>query len=146
MEITIKNGELKDIEACHLIDKEDDFFDYGTWDETFKRAVERNQLIVAEIDGQIVGYLRYGFIWDLELPFVEMMRVLPNKRKLGIGRKLMEALIHVAKANEFTELISSTGANNKDSQSFHKKIGFKEIGKLPLIKDDHEEIFFRYDF
>ena len=144
-DIKIEYATLEDVSACHKIDEQDDFYDYGTWEESFKRAVERDELLIAQLGEEIVGYLRFGFIWDLELPFIEMLRVLPKSRKLGVGRKLVQELIRVCEEKEFSGLVSSTGENNKVSIEFHKRLGFKEIGKLQLIENDNEEVFFRYD-
>lgn len=59
-------------------------------------------------------------------PYVESWFVEAASRKKGIGRKLVEAAKHWARANGYSELASAAELDNTLSQSAHKAIGFVE--------------------
>ena len=59
-----------------------------------------------------------------------MIRIEENMRKQGIGRKMVKVLKKIAKKQKNKFILSSSTGNVKEPQNWHKKIGFKEIGKI----------------
>lgn len=139
----IRFAKIEDLPSCHEIDKLCDYYDYGTSNNIFQKTIKSNQLIICIRNGQLVGYIRFGFIWQDELPFVEMVRVIPEQRKVGIGSLLVENLVEHCKTKQYEYLISSTAKSNTRSQTFHEKLGFVNIGEVKLMSDKDPEIFFR---
>lgn len=121
-----------DIDGCHRVDRS---FDLGfeTPDAVFRRALERQQLIVCkDASGQVVGYLRWGYFWDDELPYIQMIRILEPYRRNGIGSRLVHHVEAHVKELGATYLLSSTDESNADSMAFHDRLGFEDCGVLNL--------------
>lgn len=48
------------------------------------RKVDLGEYLVAEADGQIIGFLRLEYLWS-KVPYIGMIRVLPSLRGRGAG-------------------------------------------------------------
>lgn len=142
----IRFATKDDIQKIVALDKSDDYYDFYTLPEILQRAIEREQLLVYLEENKITGYIRHGFLWDLELPLIEMIRVLPDKRGTGVATKLIQALIEKLISEDYESIVSSLNSTNTVSINLHEKLGFKEIGKLNLIPEEKEEIFYRFIF
>jgi ribosomal protein S18 acetylase RimI-like enzyme len=106
-------------------------------------AVEHGRMLVARRDEQIVGYLRYGFFWDGELPYIQMLRVTPSQQRSGIGRRLVAYLEASSSAAGLEWLLSSTEETNYTSTAFHEALGFVRCGTLDINRDGTPEVFFK---
>ena len=115
----------------HLKDMEDmeDWFD--------AHNVENHPLIVAEEQGQVIGWAslstyrpKHAYAGTVELSIYTR----PEVRGRGVGSALMQELIRLAKADPRTHVIVSviTG-NNNVSRQFHTKFGFKYAGTLQNV-------------
>lgn len=127
-----------DIDGCHQVDRS---FDLGfeTRGDVFRRALERQQLLVAqETNGRVIGYLRWGYFWDDELPYVQMIRILEAYRRQGIGSRLVRHLEDHIKEQGAHFLLSSTDETNHWSMSFHHRLGFEMCGSLAIPGDPCE--------
>ena len=105
--------------------------------EWYATKVEhRHPILVADADGEVVGYAAYG-------PFREKagyaatmehsVYVRTDRRGLGIGRALMVAIIEAARANGVHVLIGGLSADNDVSMALHRSFGFVEVGRLPEV-------------
>jgi ribosomal protein S18 acetylase RimI-like enzyme len=106
-------------------------------------AIDRdpnNELVVAEIDGKIVGVLQLTFIpglshrgaWRAQ---VEGVRVDSAVRSSGIGRKLLAWSIERAKEKGCRMLQLTSDKSRADAIRFYQSLGFAashEGMKLPL--------------
>ncbi|MBY4632300.1 GNAT family N-acetyltransferase [Rhizobium sp. 13T] len=54
------------------------------------RCVALGEYLVAREDSEIVGFLRFSRFWG-KVPYMEMIRVLPDHRRSGIGTALFLA-------------------------------------------------------
>ncbi len=91
-------------------------------------------LIVAEEDGAVVGYASLSAYRDKEAysSTVELsVYVAPNARERGIGSRLTEEILKIAKSDERTHSVVSviTGGNDI-SVHLHEKFGFTYCGTL----------------
>jgi aminoglycoside 6'-N-acetyltransferase I len=62
--------------------------------------------------------------------YIEGIYVDEVHRYKGISRRLVEAGVEWSKSRGCREIASDTQIDNHASQEFHKRIGFKEAGRL----------------
>ena len=55
--------------------------------EILEIKIKNKEVLVAKNDGKIIGWLRYNLFWD-SIPFMNMICVLEEYWKMGIGKKL----------------------------------------------------------
>jgi aminoglycoside 6'-N-acetyltransferase I len=68
--------------------------------------------------------------------YVEAIYILPEHRKLGIGRELITFAETFAKQKNITQLASDCLLDNRDSELFHKSCGFREEERvICFVKD-----------
>ena len=118
--------------------------------ESYVRAFEEigadqnNQLIVAEMDGEVVGTLQLTFTPSISFrggkrATVESVRVDERSRGKGIGHKMMLWAIELARDAGCVSLQLTTNAERADAQRFYQQLGFKasHVGmKLALTDVD----------
>lgn len=92
-------------------------------------------VIVAEIDGEIAGFGMYGeFRFRDAYRFTVEHSVYVSKdfKGKGVGGKLLQSLIDLAKKQGLHTMIGVIDAENTESILFHEKYGFKNVG---IIKE-----------
>lgn len=82
--------------------------------------------IVAEVDGELVGYA--GLMWVLDEGHITTIAVKQAFRRKGIGSKLLETLIQKAKSLNLSFLTLEVRESNKAAQKLYEKFGFKIEG------------------
>lgn len=95
----------------------------------------RGQILVAEVDGIIAGYvtvltkLSSGAIddGDIEYSLIDDLVVKHNSRGKGLGRKLIEAAKSYAKTNDARWLRLSVLAQNRSARALYSSLGFSEL-------------------
>ena len=103
--------------------------------DDFKKEYERNSAVVfVAIDDNSGELLGSGTIYirnNGKKKYAHMTNavVLPNKRRCGIGSKLKEARHQFAIQNGCSYISCTTGVNAVSSVLWHKKNGYKIIGK-----------------
>lgn len=86
-------------------------------------------LIVAELNGNIVGTLQLTFITYLtyqggKRALVEAVRTCKSSRGLGIGKAMFEWVINKAELEGCHVVQLTTDKNRPDAFEFYKKLGF----------------------
>ena len=92
-------------------------------------------VIVAEADGQVVGfgmYSEFRFREAYKFTVEHSVYVANDYHGKGIGNLLLAELIALAKAQKLHTMIAVIDAENQGSVSFHEKFGFKTVG---IIKE-----------
>ena len=89
-----------------------------------------HQLIVAELEGKIVGTLHLMFLPSISYQGglraqVESVRVDKECRNLGIGSRMMAWTIERAKERGAHVVQLTTHLSRKDAHRFYEKMGFK---------------------
>lgn len=67
--------------------------------------------------------------------------ILPEYTGNGLGTKICNQLLLTGRSLGITNFIANISSKNQQSLNFHKKIGFKEVGKLPQIAIKFGEYF-----
>jgi N-acetylglutamate synthase-like GNAT family acetyltransferase len=113
--------------------------------EVIKRKIEQREIIVAEKAGQLVGYLRFEYLWSL-VPYIALIWVVKDQRHQGIGSAVLRYLENVLRERGHTALYSSSQANEPEPQAWHRHAGFKECGFIVGINEGGiGEVFFHKD-
>jgi ribosomal protein S18 acetylase RimI-like enzyme len=95
------------------------------------------EVLVAEMDGQIVGFLSLSFVHGLTgmRALIDDLAVEPDYRRQGIGASLVEAAMRLARRRGCPYLIVDTARANEPAQAFYRACGFPTGGVAPLRID-----------
>ena len=96
--------------------------------------------MVVEVDGDVVGCLRWGLFWD-QVPFMNLLWVLPDWRGQGIGTTLVDAWERSQFAAGHTLVLTST-LSAETAQHFYRRLGYVDSGAL-LLPDEPAELILR---
>ncbi len=94
------------------------------------QKIDRQEIFVAKIDAELVGWLRFGYFWD-NLPFMNLLFVLESHRGNHIGTKLVLHWEAAMQAQGFDQALTSTLAD-ETAQHFYRKLGYIDCGALFL--------------
>lgn len=114
--------------------------DLEAFKERMRKTLQKYPYIVAEKNGEILGYAYTGaFVgraacdWVVEVT----LYLKENKRKMGIGRKLYQALENISKAQNILNLNAciaypeaEDGYLTKNSVQFHAHLGYELVGEF----------------
>ena len=111
--------------------------------ETVALKIDLGEVVVAEANGQAVGYLRLGYLWSL-VPYLALIWVVPEHRKQGIGKAMIAYVSEFLRENGHDALYSSSQADEAEPQAWHRHVGFEECGIIAGInRGGVGEVFFR---
>lgn len=126
MNLELNNMKVSDLNSISdvLENEFDNFWNYNV----FKQELEnKNSIyIVAKIEDKIVGF---GGIWK-SVDDVHITNIVVKKdcRHLGIGAKILDKLINIAKELKFTSITLEVNENNEIALRLYEKFGFKKLG------------------
>ncbi|MFQ6099956.1 MAG: GNAT family N-acetyltransferase [Anaerolineae bacterium] len=91
-------------------------------------------VLVAEIDGHVVGFLALSFVPALSglRALIDDLAVDPAYRRQGIGAALVEAAIQRADRRGATHLLVDTSRGDPAARDFYQACGFEAGGIAPL--------------
>jgi len=94
-------------------------------------------VLVAEIEGAIVGFLSLSFPAGLSGPraLIDELAVDPAYRRRGIGASLVEAVMRLARQRGCSHLLVDTSRGGEATQAFYEACGFTAGGFAPLRID-----------
>lgn len=112
----------------------------GEFSSRIRHVQQKYPWLVAEADGEILGYAyagafheRAAYDWAAELS----VYVARDRKRLGIGARLYEALELILKEQGILNLYACIACPEKedehltaDSMRFHEKLGFRVVGKF----------------
>ena len=154
LSVKVRFAELKDLDFCIESDFKhvDAYRGRAFMEKYLKRKIESKDVIVAEAEGKLVGYLRLRYL-GLIVPSLGIIGVSEEYQRKGVGtamiRFLEENLVKqkgtkVFKLDGHTVLHSSAEATAIESQKWHRALGFMECGIIDGINEGGiGEIFFR---
>ena len=107
------------------------------------RSREPLAVLVAEADpGQLVGFAELSIRPYAEgcatdrIGYLEGWYVVPEARRQGVGRALVEASEAWARAQGCTEFASDTEVDNEISAAAHRALGFAEAALIRCFRKD----------
>jgi len=135
--IIIRRADITDIEGvASLFDSYREF--YGKSSD-LKQSIQflserisakESFILVAEIKGKSVGFTQlYPFFSSVQttrLMVLNDLFVVPEVRRKGVAKKLMDAAVKLANEEGCGGLILETTEDNVQAQSLYKKLGWKE--------------------
>jgi len=96
--------------------------------------------LVSEVEGRIVGYIfarvEYGNIGHIITIAVD-----PEYRRMGIGEKLMRAVLNILKELGCVSVYLEVRVSNKPAINLYKKLGFVVKRRVPRYYKDGEDAF-----
>lgn len=111
--------------------------------EVFNRKYKYEEILVAKVDNQSVGFLIFEYLWS-QIPFIAQIWINTDFRRQGIGRSMLNYFEKYLNKNNHTMLLSSSMENNKNAQEWHRHMNFNDCGLITEINDDNTgEVFFR---
>ena len=142
MKIEIRSIKEKDYEQIIILFKEFALFEklpekMTNSIEQLKNDKEFFNCFVAVIDGKIVGYATYFFAyysWIGKSMYLDDLYVSLEYRKRGVGKKLLDTVIDLAKTKECKKMRWQVSNWNKNAQKFYEYIG-AEIDDVELNCD-----------
>src|SRR5208282_1728592 len=115
-------------------DGSDDLANRRRWFES--RQGRGFSVLVAVEDGNIVGYSSFGEFraWSGYRHTVEhSIYVRADRRRTGVGRALLSALVERARAYGAHAMIGGIEAGNGGSLALHQRLGFREVARMPEV-------------
>jgi len=100
--------------------------------------LERGELLLAEDDREVVGFLAYRTDW-FQCTFVSLVVVAERARRRGAARALFQA---VERRSPSARLFSSTEETNAASIQMHRAFGFVPSGHIDNLPQGYRELLF----
>ena len=107
----------------------------------FLEMIENQYVAVAEVEGEIVGYIAGSVYKDLSYSYyngltaeANNMFVVEQHRALGIGSKLMSSFVDWCKCSNAKRVMVTASSKNAKTIKFYRDMGFYDIN-LTLRKD-----------
>lgn len=143
MNVTCRRMTLQDVPAVHAIELKTF---HTPWSyQSFVDEMTTNKCaryIVAEADGQVVGYAGAWLI--LEEGHITNIAVDEAYRGQGIGLQVTQALLQYAANMGVQYMTLEVRRSNLVAQSLYKKLGFLELGVRKRYYEDNGEDAFLY--
>ncbi|MBN2230058.1 MAG: GNAT family N-acetyltransferase [Candidatus Thorarchaeota archaeon] len=132
----VRFAEPQDLEWCVV---EDD----SVTEQVTRNKIVNDEIIVGEIDGQLIGYVRLEYLWS-KIAYIGMLFVEEAYRRAGVGRKMLNFLENHLKEYGHDVFYSSSQADEPEAQAWHRGNGFTECGMINGLNEGGiGEVFFR---
>ena len=105
-------------------------------DKIRRIAIEGWPFLVAELDGRVAGYAYVTQFRDrpaYRFAAENSIYVRHDRMGMGVGTKLLEALIEAAADYGFKQVVAVVGGAEPSSIALHRKCGFEEVGRLHQV-------------
>jgi ribosomal protein S18 acetylase RimI-like enzyme len=99
---------------------------------------KRMIMLVAEIKGRVVSVGEVGpLAGERSHTGYLGIGVTKDKRHIGLGKMMMEALLELAKKAQLQIVFLDVYATNDVAMTLYKKVGFREVGRIPkaILRD-----------
>ena len=136
--VALRDVKLADIDQMMVIERASFT---SPWSSRFfieEIRVSYAKSVLAEVDGQIVGYIIY---WQLPKEVdIHNLAVHPSHRRHGIGRSLLTTAIDGAKGQGSARITLEVRKSNQAAQQLYHSLGFQERGvRKGYYSDDGED-------
>lgn len=103
-------------------------------------VIAAGRVVVAEVEGDVCGFLRWGLFWD-EVPFMNLLWVVPERRGDGVGTALIQAWHNSQRAAGHQLVLTSTSSAER-AQHLYRHLGYVDSGSL-LLPGEPAELILR---
>lgn len=110
-------------------------------EEVLRKKISDKEILIAESGNEIVGWLRFGFFWDI-YPFMNLIIIDEEYQRKGIGKQLVLFWEEEMKKRKHKYVLTST-QSDEEAQHFYRKLGYKDAGSLILPGEVLEIIFIK---
>ena len=138
MSVIIRPAAVADAHALSLLNREEMGYDYSPAATADKLELllndGKNGIFVAELDGQIVGYVHlndYDLLYMPPMKNIMGIAVSKEHRRQGIGRLLLAAAERWAKETGAVGVRLVSGETRTGAHAFYRSLGY-EGSKLQL--------------
>ena len=109
--------------------------------ESFEHEISENKCaryLVLREDGVAVAYAGVWFV--LDEGHITNVAVLPEKRGLGYGEQILQALMQLASDSGMSWMTLECRRSNAAAQGLYRKLGFVDVGyRKGYYADNHED-------
>ena len=98
---------------------------------------ERHVFLVAEAEGEVLGYV--GMMHILDEGYISNVAVSPLARRQGIGDRLIDALLQRADNLELSFVTLEVRESNSPARALYAKHGFQDVGLRKNYYDQPKE-------
>jgi len=135
----IHEAEEKDLQIISELER--DLFSEEKWSYfQILREFKNNfsKILVYKEKEEIIGYLIFR---EIE-PEIEIFKIGVKKeyQRKGVGTKLIQKLIEIAKEKNISKIFLEVKASNLSAYNFYKKLGFKEMYRRKNYYGNEEAI------
>lgn len=98
-------------------------------------------VIIAVDEDKILGFATYGIFRPkiaYRFSVEHSIYLTPDARGKGVGTRLLQELIQIAKTGGYHTMIAGVDTSNAVSYAFHKNLGFVEVARF-------KEVGFKFD-
>jgi len=103
-----------------------------------ERASEGRELLVAERDGGVIGFVlvellepsRHAHAVRGRRGHIDTLVVAERARRTGCGRRLIEAAVEWARAHRVEELLLTVWAGNASAERFYAALGLQPVSSV----------------
>jgi [ribosomal protein S18]-alanine N-acetyltransferase len=128
--VTVRPAQLADLAAIRSLDAESfgaDAWGEAAWQGEWDRRPATRHLVVAVEDTRVVGYGVLATIADVA--DLHRIAVAPDRRRRGVGRALVEALLAEARARRCDRMLLEVEASNAAALALYGRLGFVQIAR-----------------
>jgi ribosomal-protein-alanine N-acetyltransferase len=134
--VTLREMDAADIPAVHELECR--LFPVDAWPLQMFRdelaQTETRRYLVAELDGDIVGYA--GLMCIEPISDVQTIAVVPEQEGRGIGSALLTELIRESRRRHAEDMLLEVRADNPRAQQLYRRFGFEQIHVRPRYYRD----------
>lgn len=91
-----------------------------------QKCIDDNRVYLVELDKEVIGCLRYGFLFD-SYPFLNLIYFNERFRGKGFGTLLMDKWEEDMRKIGYNIIYTSTQADEQ-AQHFYRKCGYEDVG------------------
>lgn len=99
---------------------------------------ELGRILTARLEGELVGVAVISFLWTLEhggpAAWLDEVYVEPCRRGEGIGRKLVEAAMQVARDSGCIALDLEVDAGHEAAERLYERMGFRRHRRVRWVR------------
>jgi ribosomal-protein-alanine N-acetyltransferase len=136
--IVVDRMRVEDLDSVHAIERE--AFSTPWPPHAYRQELETNRLahyIVARWGDEIVGFAGLWLLVDEA--HITTFATRRSWRRLGIGERLLLALLDLAKARGAHEATLEVRPSNLAARKLYEKYGFRIVGARPRYYSDNQE-------